>query len=201
MILKVHEIVSDIQYEGKNSGYPTTFVKLYGCNLNCSYCASNCKDGRRKRMSIETILNYIFRIGNKYVCITGGEPLLQDNTMILVYELVGRYYNTTIYTNGSREIDDCLYTRSYSYIMELKCPSSKMSKFNIYSNLEKLQAKDEIKFVISDIHDYVFAKDIIKEYPTKAGFIFKPANDGIIKRELKQWLLEDKIEKAKLSFY
>lgn len=202
MILTISEIVSSIKGEGKNAGYPTTFIKLHGCNLNCDYCTNKCRTGKKKRMSVQTVLGYIFKMGNQYIEITGGEPLLQEATYILLYDLVNRQYDVTINTNGSQEIKDCMYVRSYSYCMEIKCPSSKMENKNMYKNLEKLIMKDEVKFLISDAEDYVFAKDIIRKYPTKASYVFSPivSEDGKhIGKDLAQWILEDKIRKAKLG--
>lgn len=202
MILTISEIVSSIKGEGKNAGYPTTFIKLHGCNLNCDYCTNKCRTGKKKRMSVQTVLGYIFKMGNQYIEITGGEPLLQEATYILLYDLVNRQYDVTINTNGSQEIKDCMYARSYSYCMEIKCPSSKMENKNIYKNLETLIMKDEVKFLISDAEDYVFAKDIIRKYPTKASYVFSPivSEDGKhIGKDLAQWILEDKIRKAKLG--
>lgn len=201
MILTISEVVSSIKGDGKNAGYPTTFIKLHGCNLNCSYCENECRTGKKKRMSVQTVLNYIFKMGNQYVDITGGEPLLQENAQVLVYDLVERNYNVTIHTNGSKEIDECLYVRSYAYCMEIKCPSSGMEDRNIYSNLSRLITKDEVKFLIMDAEDYVFAKEVIKKYPTQASFIFSPViKDGKhIGKDLAQWMLEDKLKKAKLG--
>lgn len=202
MILTISEVVSSIKGEGKNAGYPTTFIKLHGCNLNCSYCDEKCKSGKSKRMSVQTLLTYIFKMGNQYVDITGGEPLLQDNAQILLYDLVERNYNVTVHTKGSILLDECLYQRSYAYCVELKCPSSKMENKNVYKNLDRLLAKDEVKFLIGDIEDYVFAKELIKKYTTKASFIFSPIiypNGSHIGAELAQWMVEDKIPKAKLG--
>jgi 7-carboxy-7-deazaguanine synthase len=202
VILTISEIVSSIKGEGKNAGYPTTFVKLHGCNLNCSYCRNECRTGKKKKMSVQTVLEYIFKMGNHYVEITGGEPLLQDTTYVLLYDLVDRGYNVTINTNGSQIIEDCMYARSYSYCMEIKCPSSKMESKNVYENLKTLIMKDEVKFLIADVEDYVFAKDIIEKYPTNASYVFSPlvSEDGKhIGKDLAQWLLEDKLQRARLG--
>lgn len=153
-------------------------------------------------MSVQTVLTYVFKMGNEYVDITGGEPLLQDNAQVLVYDLVERNYKVTIHTNGSKPIDECLYARSYAYCMEVKCPSSGMEGKNVYDNMSKLSGKDEVKFLISDAEDYVFAKEIIRKYPTKASYIFSPIIDqegNHIGKDLAQWMLEDKIQKAKLG--
>lgn len=201
MILTISEVSSNIKGEGKNAGYPTTSIKLHGCNLNCSYCDDICRKGKKKRMSVQTVLTYVAKMGNQFIDITGGEPLLQDSSTILLYDLVDRNYNITIHTNGSIPIEDATYKRSYAYCMEIKTPSSSMESKNIYSNLEKLTSKDEVKFIISDIEDYMFAKDIIRKYPTNASYVFSPLLKGRehIGKELAQWLLEDKIYKARLG--
>lgn len=203
MILTVSEIVSSVQGEGRYAGYPTTFIRMYGCNLRCRFCDSTYANvGRRKKMSVETVLNYVFKMGNQHVCITGGEPLLQESIYCLVYDLVERGMHVSIETNGSVEIEDTLYKRSYNYCMDIKCPSSGMSTNNCYKNLGILQNGDEVKFVISDVVDYLFAKDIIKRYPTKAQLIFSPCFDVDKKsnaHQLSQWVHEDKIPNSRLG--
>jgi 7-carboxy-7-deazaguanine synthase len=106
-MLSLSEVVPSLQGEGKYTGYPTTFVRLYGCNLNCAYCDSQyaVKSKKRKNASIETIIKAVADLGNKYVCITGGEPLLQEDVYPLVYELVYNGYIVSIETNGAIEID------------------------------------------------------------------------------------------------
>lgn len=199
MILTISEIASSICSEGKFAGYPSTYVRLKGCNLQCSYC-NNDAHLKRKRMGIQTIMSYIFKMGNNHIIITGGEPLLQESMFILVYDLVDRGYSVIIETNGSIEIDETLYKRSYSYSMELKCPSSGMSSKNIYDNLSKLEVGDEVKFIIKNIDDYIFAKSITKTYSTKANYAFVPLmSESNIIMQLSQWLLEDKLPKSKIT--
>lgn len=202
-MLSLCEIKESLQGEGKFTGIPTTFIRLYGCNLYCPYCDTKyAKDGKRRNASIETIMNTVYKIGNKHVCITGGEPMIQDDFYPLLYELVEKGYVVDVETNGSIHIDRDEYNRSYCYCMDIKCPSSNMSKHNKYSNLENLQPKDEVKFVISDYADYLFAKGVIKQYPTKASFIFSPCFDAEGKsnaKELSEWLLTDKIPNARLG--
>lgn len=204
MTLTVSEIVSSVQGEGKYTGYPTTFVRLFKCNLKCAFCDTKYAQsyGNKRRLSIDTILSYIFKMGNRHICITGGEPLLQENVFILIYELVERGYKVTIETNGSVKLENGDTRRTYSYCMDIKCPSSKMDKFNHYDNLLQLRDTDEVKFVIGDINDYLFARDILKKYNTKATKIFSPVmpnKDETLPSQLAQWLVEDKIPKSKLG--
>jgi 7-carboxy-7-deazaguanine synthase len=201
--LAISEIVSSLQGEGQYTGYPTTFVRLYKCNIFCKFCdAKYALKGKKKRMSVETILEYIFKMGNEYVCITGGEPLLQDAVFCLIYDLVDRGYHVSIETNGTIPIDESTYHRSYIYDMDIKCPSSGYSDKNIYNNLLNLQCDDEVKFVITDYNDYIFAKEILAKYPTVAQKIFSPVFDKDNHSnadQLAQWILEDKIPGVKLG--
>lgn len=192
-----HEIFRTIQGEGYDSGEPVTFVRLFGCNVKCRYCDQPQHPSERKKTSVTKIMDQVRRLsltGN--VCITGGEPLLQDETYPLVYELVNSGYKVSIETNGSIELPE-YQTRSYKYIMDIKCPSSGVSSHNLYSNLEKLHGKDEVKFVIGDRNDYDFAKKIIKKYPTKAKILFSPMfnanNECEIGQDLCNWLVEDNL--------
>lgn len=203
MFLNISELVSSIQGEGKFTGYPTTFVRLHGCNLNCGYCDTKyaMKKDSKKKMGIQSITQSIFRMGNPHICITGGEPLLQESIYVLIYELVDKGYEVTIETNGAVEIPETLYSRSFSYCMDIKCPSSGCSSKNKYGNLDKLKSNDEVKFVIADEEDYVFAKSVIRQYPTKAHFLFSPmmGEDEDIAKNLAQWVMEDKIPNARFG--
>lgn len=202
-MLSLSEVQESLQGEGKYTGCPTTFVRLYGCNLWCSYCDTGySRKGKRKNSSIDTILKAVFKLKNEHVCITGGEPMLQEDFYPLLYELMEKGFIVSVETNGSIEIVKDAYNRSYYYCMDIKCPSSNMFSHNLYTNLANLQIKDEVKFVIMDYTDYLFAKGVIKQYPTQASFIFSPCFDSEGKsnaKELSEWLLVDKIPKARLG--
>jgi 7-carboxy-7-deazaguanine synthase len=193
MYLKISEIVSSLQGEGKYTGFPTTFIRLQGCNLNCSYCdTKHATEGKGKRMGIDTILEFVFKMRNRHICITGGEPLLQENLYCLLYELVDRGYIVNIETNGAVLIET-VATRSFSYCMDIKCPSSGMSRKNIFSNLKVLLPQDEVKCVIDTYDDYEYARNILKEYPTKAQVILSPCFKGgkCNGAEIAKWMVED----------
>jgi 7-carboxy-7-deazaguanine synthase len=196
MILTIFEIESCICNCGKFAGYPTTHVRLQGCNLDCTYCTKKAKKSR-SRMSVQTILGAVMKMGNEHIVITGGEPLLQESIYVLVYELVDRGYQIMIETNGSIKLDETLYKRSYGYSVNIKCPSSGMSNRNNYNNLEKLLSHDEVRVIVKDLEDYVFAKEIIKKYRTKANLVFIPLDNNISK-QLSSWILEDKLARARV---
>lgn len=195
-MLWVDEIFASIQGESSYVGYPTVFVRLFGCPVKCSYCDTVQKN--KKKMSLGRIVDEVRSYkGVKHVCITGGEPLIQEDTMALVYELQGYDYNVSIETSGCAPIDEGYYRHSYKYVMDIKCPSSDVSHKNVYENLIKLQPNDEVKFVIGSREDYDFMKKTLKKYPTSAQVLVSPMFDiemkPVIGQQLVEWVLEDKL--------
>lgn len=176
MNLKVSEIFSSIQGEGKYTGYPTTFVRMSGCNLSCTFC-DDTSTGKTRR-SIESILHIISELKNRHVCITGGEPLLQEATTVLIYDLVERGYIVNVETNGSIYMDFFQSRRSFSLTMDIKTPSSGQEKRNEYRNLFLLTPHDEVKFVVAGEEDWKFAMEVLSAYPTSAYVIFSPMFDA-----------------------
>jgi 7-carboxy-7-deazaguanine synthase len=203
--LKVFSIDSTLSGEGKFTGYPTTLIRLYGCNLLCDYCDAIQPEETNTRkyiMSIGKIVDMINKIGNKYVLITGGEPLLQKATLPLVYELNSLDYQVWIETNGSIPIEKDGYRRKWFYTMDIKTPSSGMAHKNVLSNIKNLLSVDEIKFVISDYSDYMFACSILKQYYTAASVIFSPVFDDKNKhnaKELAEWIIGDRLTNVRLG--
>ena len=197
MSLVVKEIVPSLSGEGKYTGCPTSIVRLSGCNLKCSYCDDKPAEVKPRKISIMNVMNAVKQLGNKYVMITGGEPMLQKNEVIpLMYELASENYIAWIETNGSILLEKDHYRRSWSYCMDIKCPSSGMAEKNNYKNLANLLKNDEVKFVIADVGDYMFANSILRKYPTQATVIFSPvvSEDGTHNgRELAEMIISDKL--------
>lgn len=197
-LLYYEDIFSTIQGESSTVGYPTTFIRLYGCNLDCIYCDAPQDDKRKNRISVERVIKEVRRLGNEYVCITGGEPLLQDEVYPIIYELVGEGYDVSIETNGSVSIPDYNYQRSFRYVMDMKCPSSRMQHKNDYNNLEKLHCKDELKFVIKDRADYDFMRSVLRKYHTNAQILVSPMfnknGNQVIGEKLAKWVLQDSLD-------
>lgn len=195
-MIYLDDIFVSIQGESTDSGLPCVFVRLFGCNVHCSYCDQPQKACNRKRVSVGNLVQMIKKYRIPYVCITGGEPLIQEEIYAVIYELVGDDYKVSIETNGCVPIEPCLYNRSYKYIMDVKCPSSGVSDKNILENLGNLMPHDEVKFVIADEQDYKFAKRILRSYPTSAKILFSPMFDKkgkpVISQELVDWMIKDK---------
>lgn len=177
--MRVSEIFTSLQGEGKYTGFPTTFIRVAGCPFKCKYCDTEYAKTEGKKVSLDRIMREVFRRGNQHICITGGEPLLDEDVFPLIYELLSFSYIVTIETSGLVEIEECSYARTYSYCMDIKCPCSGMENLNVYSNLERLRANDEVKFVVATKEDIDFAKGVLKKYPTKATVIFSPLNNDL----------------------
>lgn len=194
--LVLDELFCSIQGESTDSGLPCVFVRLFGCNVGCSFCDQYQDPKNRKRISIKNLIAKINQYHVPYVCITGGEPMLQWDTVYpLVLELVDMGYKVSIETSGCVPIDPDPYNRSFKYVMDIKCPSSGVSHKNIYENLMNLQRKDEVKFVISDRKDYDFMRKVLRQYPTPAQILVSPCFSKdwkpVISDELIKWLIED----------
>lgn len=190
----IHEIFTSINGETTYSGEPTTFVRLFGCNVKCKYCDQPQKIKDRKKMSVKKVVDEVRRRMVTNVCITGGEPLLQDEVYQVIYELCDLGYNVIIETNGTIPLDD-FSRRQYHFIMDVKTPSSGVESFNQYDNLSLLTPKDEVKFVIADRNDYDFMKEVLRRYSTPAKILVSPMFNNKLKpmigKELVNWIIED----------
>lgn len=194
-MLIVNDIFESIQGESTDTGKPCVFIRLFGCNVRCTYCDT--LQTKSMKMSVEEIVSTIKHKHRRihYVCITGGEPLIQPEVYSLIYALTGMNYKVSIETNGCMTIDSDPYNRTYKYIMDVKCPSSGVSDKNILSNLRNLHMIDEVKFVIANRKDYEYALECLRKYPTKAKILFSPMfsknNKALIGEELVNWILKD----------
>ncbi|MDY0132672.1 MAG: radical SAM protein [Desulforegulaceae bacterium] len=193
MKLIVNEIFCSIQGEGLDQGRPCVMIRLTGCNLRCSYCDTKYSFNQGIAVEIESILEKIDSYKVNLVEITGGEPLLQENTPKLIQVLLSKGFKTLIETNGSYDLD--LVEKSCVKIMDIKTPSSKMDKFNLYSNLEKLENEDQLKFVVENKKDFDFAVDLIKKSNLKIrpeNIIFSPVFGKTDLRDLASWVIKEK---------
>jgi 7-carboxy-7-deazaguanine synthase len=131
--------------------------------------------------------------------ITGGEPLIHRNAFVLAERLLDRGYTVLVETSGAIDIAP-LDTRAHR-IMDLKCPDSGEVSRNLWSNLDHLTARDEIKFVIATRHDYEWARGVIREHRLDEkvehgalrALLFSPVWEMMDFRELAEWVLEDRL--------
>lgn len=192
-MLKINEIFYSIQGEGISSGLPCIFIRLTYCNLRCTYCDTEYAFYEGIEMSIDNILANIKKYNCKLVEVTGGEPLVQKQSLDLMNKLCDNNYDVLLETGGSLSIENI--NKRVKIIMDLKCPSSKMTKKNHYENIQYLKKEDEIKFVIGDRNDYDWAKEIISKYKinTKCEILFSTVFGKLENIDLVNWILEDNL--------
>lgn len=199
MNLKVNEIFYSIQGESVHAGLPCTFVRLSGCNLRCHYCDTRYAYDAGETMSIAQIIEQVDAFGCDLVEITGGEPLLQELTPALVDALLGTGYQVLMETNGSLDINRV--DRRCSRIMDIKCPSSGERNQNDPLNLVRLSAHDQVKFVIGDHDDFLFASLMLSRLPATMPpdrILFSAVSGRMHPDQLARWMLEARI-KARLQ--
>lgn len=192
-MLKVNEIFFSIQGESSYAGLPCVFVRLTGCNLRCSYCDTTqaFNEGTERPVS-----NVIAAIG-EYDCmllqVTGGEPLLQKDTLVLINEAIEKDYTVLVETNGTLDISTI--NDQAIVVMDFKCPGSGEVNKNLYSNISRLKEKDEVKFVIQDRCDYQWAKEALLEYPELSNYsiLFAPVYGKLEPGLLAEWILKDQL--------
>ena len=191
---KVNEIFFSIQGESMFTGKPTIFLRFTGCPFNCSYCDTEYAFTEGTKMSIDEILNSIINYKTRYVCITGGEPLVQPHLHDLTNILLDKNYIITIETSGL--VDISRLNKNISITMDIKTPSSNESKNNIFNNINHLKKNDAIKFVIANDEDYIWSKKIIEKYSLVkiCSIYFSPSFNEYSIKTLAEKIINDQLE-------
>ena len=169
----VNEIFYSIDGEGLRTGELAIFIRLAGCNLNCSYCDTKyaLKKNMGTKMSIEEILYTIKKYNCKNITLTGGEPLIHDHVNELIDELIKNGYKVNIETNGA--VDITPYLNKCLITMDYKLPSSGMEKYMKLDNLEKLGDEDVLKFVTKE-SDFNKIEEILSNYKIRSNIYLSP---------------------------
>ena len=171
--MKVCEKFRSLQGEGKRIGAPTFFIRTVGCNLRCSWCDTQyAMSEPGEDLSVDQIMD--LAKDEKDVCLTGGEPMLQDDTLELLDRLSKAGKTVVLETNGSISIKDVPDSDNIIISMDIKCPCSEMQDRMDFDNIALLKEKDQLKFVISDGSDLEYAIGILEKYSPKCEVIFTP---------------------------
>ncbi|MEN8212357.1 MAG: radical SAM protein [Thermodesulfobacteriota bacterium] len=197
--INICEIFYSLQGESTFAGLPCIFIRLSGCNLDCSWCDTSYANTQYRSMSFDQILNQIKNYPCNMVEVTGGEPLHQKGTPSLISMLLEKNYHVLLETNGSISIKN-IHSNCIK-IIDIKCPSSNESDSFLFENLEYLTEDDELKFVIADRRDYEFAKSMIENRLTTVSqnkIHLSPVFGQITPEILAKWILEDSL-RARLS--
>ncbi|MEE4312368.1 MAG: radical SAM protein [candidate division KSB1 bacterium] len=191
--MKVSEIFASIQGESTYAGLPCLFIRLSGCNLRCSYCDSVDAFSDGMEMSVGEIIAE----AREHVCdlveITGGEPLMQEETPQLAVALTSHFKGVLVETNGSMDI--CSLTSPIIRIIDIKCPASGESGKMRWDNLNDLRVDDELKFVISNREDFDWAVSVLTRYNLidKHEVLFSPAYQVMPPDRLASWIMKSQL--------
>ena len=199
MQLDICEIFYSLQGESTFTGLPCVFIRLSGCNLSCSWCDTPYANKESQSMTFDQILKKVASFNCNLVEITGGEPLLQDDTPALISMLLEKNYQVLLETNGSKSIKN-IHSNCIK-IIDIKCPSSNESDSFLSENINFLSEHDEIKFVIGSRKDYEFAKSIIEKELTgisQKKIHLSPVFGQISPEVIAAWMIEDNLY-ARLS--
>ena len=193
-MIKLSEIFCSLQGESTFAGIPCIFIRFAGCNLRCSYCDAQYAFDSELCLSVEEIASKIRKWDNvKLVEITGGEPLEQRNECILLIERLHELgYTILMETNGSHSIED---VPGYVHrIIDVKCPDSGSGNSFNPVNLDFITPNDEVKFVLSSIDDYRFAKDFVQNHEINTDTILFSVNtDKLILSDIADRIVEDQL--------
>lgn len=189
--LRITEIFHSIQGESNTIGFPTVFIRLTGCPLRCQYCDTAYAFQGGQLITLDKIMEQVASYKTKHICVTGGEPLAQPNCIPLLKELCDANYKVSIETSGARDISE-LDSR-IMIVMDLKTPASGEMSRNLWTNIPFLKPEDQIKFVLCDREDYLWACDMIKQYELteKVQVLFSNSWEQLNPTVLAEWIIAD----------
>lgn len=191
--LRISEIFFSLQGETSRIGLPTVFIRLTGCPLRCTYCDTAYAFTGGRDMSVTEILSQVAAYNPRYVTVTGGEPLSQKNCLLLLGALCDAGYEVSLETGGSLDIGEV--DARVSRVLDIKTPASGEEEKNCWENLPLLTRHDEVKFVLCDESDYLWARQVLQRYhlAEKCAVLFSPAHGTLNPTELAEWILRDRL--------
>jgi len=191
--IRITEIFYSLQGESRTVGLPTVFVRLTGCPLRCVYCDTAYAFSGGHKMSISEIVDEVRSYDSRYVTVTGGEPLAQRGCLGLLDALVAESYEVSLETSGALDVSEV--NPEVVKVLDLKTPSSGEESKNRYENLEFLDQKDQLKFVIMNEADYQWAKARMEELglSDRCEVLFSPAMGTQNPTELAEKILRDRL--------
>lgn len=191
--LRINEIFYSLQGEARTVGIPTVFVRLTGCPLRCQYCDTTYAFQGGEWKTFDEIVNEILQYETAYVTVSGGEPLAQPACIDLLALLCEKGFDVSLETSGALDVSKV--DSRVSKVMDIKTPGSGEQERNCFENIEYLTKHDQVKFVICDRNDYMWAKELIIRYELAdlCDVLISPSYGQVDLRELAEWILEDRL--------
>jgi 7-carboxy-7-deazaguanine synthase len=192
--LRVSELFFSLQGEGSRAGLPTVFLRLTGCALRCRWCDTTWAFQGGRWQSLEELEQQILAWDTPRLCLTGGEPLLQPEAMLLLQRLLDQHqFDVSVETGGDQDIS--IVPTGAVRIVDIKLPGSGMQDRFDLRNLDRLTPRDELKFVIADRGDYEVARRWIRGQLAafRGELLLSPVHGEIDPSQLAAWCLEDRL--------
>jgi 7-carboxy-7-deazaguanine synthase len=190
--LKINEIFFSVQGESTYVGAPTVFVRTTACNLRCTYCDSVYSYYEGDFMPVEKVVEQVRSYGAKHVCVTGGEPLLQKESLELMRQLCDLGHAVSLETSGSKSCEHV--DPRVKIILDVKTPDSGAANSFLPANLQWAQPSTEFKFVICSEQDLEWSENFCRQHQIfeKYTVLYSPSFAKIEPRWLAEALLQKK---------
>jgi len=209
-----------LQGEGLRSGLPTVFVRFTGCDLRCTWCDTAYAFDGGAKVALDRTMALVGHLAAGHaprrldeaalaelspqagaplmreVCLTGGEPLLQPESLALADALLAQGYRVSVETNGNHDVGAWI-ARDVLVSLDIKCPGSGMAERNRWENLALLRATDQVKLVLAQRDDLAWARATLAAHPTAAPVVLTPV-DGVALRWLADALVREPWPDARL---
>lgn len=191
--LKINEIFYSIQGESLLAGKPTVFVRTAACNLRCTWCDTGYSFWNGKVMALDEVIAEVKKFTTKYVCVTGGEPLGQRNTIALLQMLLNEGYIVSLETNGSFSVKDV--PAAVVKVIDIKCPDSGEAEANAWENIDLALPHDQFKFVVASREDFDWAQAICRQHDLdkKCPVLYSPVHGKVSPSDLAAWILSSDV--------
>ena len=193
--LRITEVFFSLQGEARSVGRPTTFVRLTGCPLRCTYCDTAYAFSGGTVLSVASIVRQVHAHPTRYVTVTGGEPLAQPNVQELMTALCDDGFAVSLETSGA--LDVAGVDARVSKVVDFKTPGSGEVARNLFENVRHLTPGDQVKFVICDRADYQWAKMRCDEFNLTGlvgDVLFSPSSGQLDPAQLADWILADGLD-------
>lgn len=190
--MRITEIFHSLQGEARTVGIPTVFVRLTGCPQRCTWCDTEYAFQGGTQMSIDEVVAQVRQWPARHVTVTGGEPLAQPESRVLMSRLCDEGYQVSVETGGALDISDI--DERVSIVMDLKAPGSGELHNNRRENIDHLRPGDQVKFVLADRRDYDWARMQLAQHrlAERVGdVLFSPVHGQLEPARLAEWILED----------
>ena len=189
--LRVNEIFYSLQGESRTVGLPTVFIRLTGCPLRCGYCDTEYAFQGGEWRTVGDLLAQARGHPTRHVTVSGGEPLAQKGCLDLLTVLCDASCDVSLETSGALDINQV--DARVARIVDVKTPGSGEVERNLWPNLELLNPRDEVKFVLTGEEDYLWAVAVLRErgLAARCPVLFSPAWGMLEPTRLAEWILRD----------